>query len=64
MGLSFYDQKSMEETIESLRFQAASHNENSISEPENLEITPGQERVDCTFIQNSDDIEIVDRYPT
>ena len=64
MGLSFYDQKSMEETVESLHFQAASQDENSISEPENLKITPGQERVDCTVIQRSDDIEIVDRCPT
>ena len=63
MGLSFYDQKSMEETVESLRFQTASQNENSILEPENLEITPGQERVDCTFIQRRDDTEIVDRCP-
>ena len=64
MGLSFYDHKSMEETVESLRFQAVSQNENSISEPENLENSPGQEIVDCIFIQKNDDIEIVDRCPT
>ena len=55
MGLSYHDEQSMVETVESLRFQAASRNENSISEPENLEITPGQERVDCIFIQKNDD---------
>ena len=64
MGLSFYDEQSMEETAESLRFQVASQNENPISEPENLEIAPGQKRVDCIFIQKGDDIEIVDRCPT
>ena len=64
MGLSFYDQKFMVETVGSLGFQAAPQNHNSISEPENLEIASGQERVGCSFIQNSDDTEIVDRYPT
>ena len=54
----------MEETVESLRFQAVSQNENSISEPENLENSPDQEIVDCIFIQKNDDIEIVDRCPT
>ena len=54
----------MEETVESLRFQAVSQNENSISEPENLENSPGQEIVDCIFIQKNDDIESVDRCPT
>ena len=50
----------MVETVESLGFQAAPQNHNSISEPENLEIASGQERVGCSFIQNSDDTEIVD----
>ena len=42
MGLSYHDEQSMVETVESLRFQAASQNENSISEPENLEIRPAR----------------------
>ena len=48
MGLSFYDEKSMEETIESLHF--ASHNENSILETGNTD----QERMDAISIQQDD----------
>ena len=48
MGLSFYDEKSMEETVESLHF--ASHNENPISETGNID----QERMDLISTQQND----------
>jgi len=53
MGLSFYDQKSMEETVGSLRF--VSRNENPNSETGDMGDTVGQE---C------DDIQVVDRWST
>ena len=58
MGLSFYNETSVVETIGSLHF--ASNNANQPSESTDME-TAGQERLDPIEIQQSDDIEIVDR---
>jgi hypothetical protein len=58
MRLSFYDEKSMEEAVESLRFGSA-RNENLVSETGSIDV--GQEGLDHIDIQQSDDIEIVDR---
>ena len=52
MGLSFYNEASMVETVGSLRF--ASNNGNL--EHRDLEIA-GQERLDSTDIRQSDDID-------
>ena len=61
MGLSFYDQKSMQETVESLRF--ASRNEDLASETGDITDFSGQERIDPISIQRGDcyDIQAVDR---
>ena len=56
MELSYHDEKSMVETAASWRF--ASYNENR--DPEYIEIVE-QGRLDPNNIQQSDDIEIVDR---
>ena len=48
MRSSFYDEKSMEETVESLHF--ASHNENPILETGNTD----QERMDAISTQQDD----------
>ena len=61
MGLSYHDEQSLVETAASWRF--APYNQNPISETGDIEIEPGQERVDCIDIQQSasNDIEIADR---
>jgi hypothetical protein len=59
MRLSFYDENSMEEAVESLRFRS-SHNENSVSETGHVDVVD-QEGLDHIDIQQGDDIEIVDR---
>ena len=61
MGLSFYDQKSMEETVESLRF--ASRNEDPDSETGDIVDFSDQERIGPINIQRGDcyDIQVVDR---
>ena len=56
MELSYHDEKSMVETAASWRF--ASYSENR--DPEYIEIVE-QGRLDPNNIQQSDDIEIVDR---
>ena len=61
MGLSFYDQKSMEETVGSLRF--ASRNENHlISGTGDIIDSAGQEKIDPINIQqrDRDDIQVID----
>ena len=57
MGLSFYNETSMMETVGSLRF--ASNNGNRSPEPRHIE-TAGKEGLDPIEILQSDDIEIVD----
>ena len=52
MGLSFYDEKSMEETVESLHFASHTGNENPILET--LAGNIDQERMDLTSIQQDD----------
>ena len=53
MGLSYHDEPSLVETLESLRF--ATQNENPNSETEDIVDIAGQEQGDC------DDIPVVDR---
>jgi len=61
MGLSFYDQKSVEETVGSLRF--ASQNRDTVSETWDIADFSDQERIDPISIQRGDcdDIQAVDR---
>ena len=56
MGLSYHDEPSMEETVESLCF--ATQNEDLISETEDRVDISGKERGNC------DDIQVVDRWST
>lgn len=58
MKLSFYDEKSMEQAVESLRF-GSSRSENPISETGSIDVVD-QEGLDHIDIQQGDDIEIVD----
>jgi hypothetical protein len=58
MGLSFYDEKSMEEAVESLHF--GSQDDNSVSETGCISIV-GQERPDHVRIQRAEVVETVDR---
>ena len=58
MGLSFYNEVSMVETAGSLRF--ASSNGNQPPEPTDMEISE-QERLYSIDVEESDDIETVDR---
>ncbi|KAF8811923.1 hypothetical protein BYT27DRAFT_7335997 [Phlegmacium glaucopus] len=59
MGLSFYDETSMVETTTS-SWRIASHNQNPISETASIDIV-GEERRDHIGVQQTDDIETVDR---
>lgn len=63
MGLSFYDQKSLEETVESLCF--ASRNEDPVSETGDSVIADfaDQEKIDrpISFNEATDDIQLVGR---
>ena len=62
MGSSYHDEQSMVETAASWRF--VSYNQNPGSESGDIE-NVGQERLDPIGIQQqSDNIEIVDRWPT
>lgn len=59
MGLSYHDDRSLVETAASWRF--APQNQNSIPENEGVVEMAGQERLDRIYIQQCDDIEVVDR---
>ncbi|KAF8811918.1 hypothetical protein BYT27DRAFT_7183427 [Phlegmacium glaucopus] len=59
IGLSFYDETSTVETTTS-SWRIASHNQNPISETASIYIV-GQERRDHIGVQQTDDIETVDR---
>ena len=61
MRMSFYDEESMAETAASWQF--VSYNRNRIPEPRDVEIAE-QDRLGPSNIQQSDDIEIVDGWPT
>ena len=58
MGLSFYNEASMVETVGSLRF--ASNNGNQPPELRDIEIS-GRERLNPIDVQQSDHIGIIDR---
>ena len=63
MGSSFYNEASMVETVGSLHFASTNGIRSQPPEPRDIEIAR-QERLDPIDIQQSDDIETVDRWLT